>query len=228
MPNPATDDRSMRYLAAALPLNPVIESGRLIALRAKYLRIEQPTPATKQAEYDALLEQRQKMSVHLEALRKNFWKSDIGKIRKSLQSLELDRFPDLRIARDRLRTLAEHRPEFARLAEQGIDDPDFFRSLRLILVAAPRKAATERDDLFESIRSAERLRRIRKMIRSIRKRMPDIYALEADWLESILRMRKRRLSGGSGFSLDFDLGGLGCFFWIIVIIVARIAIQLTF
>lgn len=228
MPNSKTDEaRTERYLKTALKLNPVVDGERVVALRSKFLRIQGPELAVTADSQTDTRELRQRMSLRLDEIRRTFWKSDIGVIRKKLGQLKLDRFPDLRLARERLLILAEHRHEFGQFAEKGIVDPGFFKSFREVLVARPGVAATGRDELIESIRSAVRLKKIRSMIRMVRKQMPEIYALETDWLESIARMRKRKMkkeSGGwSGFDLDFD--GFGWVLWFGAIALLRLLLQ---
>lgn len=229
MPNPKTEEvRARRYLASALKLNPVLDGERIVALRSRFLRLESPDAAAGKKRPPDIGELRQRMSSRLDDIRRSFWKSDVGLIRKKLSQLKLDRFPDLRLARERLMILAEHRHEFGQFAEKGVADPGFFKSLRVVLVAPPGVAAASRDELIESIRNPARLKQVRSMIRRIRKQMPEIYALESDWLDSIARMQKRKVkkqSQNSGF-FNIDLDGLGWVIWILVFVILRIVIRI--
>lgn len=230
MPNPKTDPaRAKRYLAAALKLNPVVDGERLVRLRSKYLRLESPNAAVSQDQQADLREIRQLMSSRIDDIRKTFWKSDVGRIQKSLSHLKLEQFPDLRLARERLLTLAEHRHEFGLLAEKGVVDPKFFNSLREVLVAPPGIAASKRDELIESIKSPARLKKVRSMARTIRKQMPEIYKLEVDWLEAVSRMQKRKIKKESiaegGDAFDFDFEGFGWVGWFAVIALLRLLLR---
>lgn len=230
MPNRKIDPaRAKRYLAAALKLNPVVDGERIVMLRSKYLRLQSPKSAVSQEQQADLREVRQSMSSRIENIRKSFWKSDIGQIQKGLGQLKLEQFPDLRLARERLLTLAEHRHEFGLLAEKGIVDPKFFNSLREFLVAPPGIAASKRDELIESIKSPARLKKVRSMTKTIRKLMPEIYKLEVDWLEAISRMQKRKVKKEStaeaGDAFDFDFEGFGWVGWFVVIALVRLLLK---
>lgn len=217
-------DRATKYLAHVLKLNPLFECDRLFSARAKFLRLDSGNGQQAPGLVDRR-DQREALSRKIDAIRSRFWKEDIGRLQKMIDSLDCTQFPDLKSATERLRTVAVSRHEFAQIAQSKHLDGAFFSSLRKVLVAGPREADAERDEATDSIRDPQRLKQIKAMLHDLRKTMPQVYELETDWLDTVRRMRKRRKRRGSSVlgsgSWDFEFENMGWVIAIIIIVVLR-------
>lgn len=221
----SSTDRATKYLAHVLKLNPLFECDRLFSARAKFLRLDSADGQQTSGVVDRR-DQRENLSRKIDSIRSRFWKEDIGRLQKMIDSLDCSQFPDLKNAAERLRTVAVSRHEFAQIAQSKHLDGAFFASLRKVLVAGPREADAERDEATDSIRDPQRLKKIKAMLRDLRKTMPQIYELENDWLEAVRRMRKRRKQKGSsvlgGGSWDFEFENMGWVIAVIIVVVLRL------
>ena len=213
-----------RYLSRALQLNPAEQADELVELRNSFLVIQ---PAVKKTQaVDSLMERRGKVAGKLAAIRKTFWKEDLDTLRKKLARLQVAEFPDLKQGARRLRIAADERHLFGQLVEKKGFNAHFFKAFRAILVSAPRESANVRDEVYALIRGPKRLATFKKMVKLIRRELPNCYALEEDWLVSIERIKKVKIKGNSddGGSVAFFEGGSGsgCLVWFLVFVLLRI------
>lgn len=224
---PEEKRRAAKYLALALSLNPHQEADRIIATRNRFLRIHVEPPKEGQTTDDVLL-RREKLTEQLRLIRERFWKMDLTKLRRRLDGMKFDEFPDLQQAAQRIQVVARERHLFGQLTQMSGFEPDFFSDFRKILVAAPKEAASIRDDVYSSIRGPRRLKAYKKMLKLIRSELPECYELESEWLSSIQRIRKvkTRQSSSGGESISFSGEGLGCTAWIVGFAILRIVLRL--
>lgn len=215
--------KSVRYLNSVLPLNPLSQSDRIVTARSKFLGID-PQQSADEFSDENLRDRREELADKLDEIRREFWSSDLQYVQSNLSKLRCGDFPDLEAAAIRLQRLAANRHHFGALAEEGLADPKFFKSFRIIMVAPPRIADSQRDKEIESIRSDKRLKRVKKMVKQIRREMPDVYELERDWLDAVAAMRPRGNRGGNVFESNVE--GLGCAFWIVLFVLARVIIRM--
>ncbi len=200
-------ERTTEYLAGILKLDPVIECDRLFSARARFLQLDSADsqPVTDLADQ---WNQREGLAQKISEIRIRFWREDVGCPEETLASLDCSQFPDLKHAAERLCTVAGSRQEFMQLVQDEHRDVDFAASLRKVLVAGPREAAAERDEAIDSIHDAQQLKKIKGMLRDLCESLPQVYGLETDWLDAVLRMRKRRRKNGSpvsnGGPMDFE------------------------
>ena len=224
---PEDNRRTAKYLALALSLNPHQEADRIIATRNRFLRIAVETHKAS-GTHDDLLLRREKLTEQLRVIRERFWKMDLTKLRRRLDSIPFGGFPDLQQAARRIQVVASERHLFGQLTQMAGFEPDFFSDFRKILVSSPRDAAAIRDDVYSSIRGPARLKAYKKMVKLIRSELPDCYELESEWLSSIQRIRKvkTRQSASGGESVSFSGEGLGCTAWIVGFAILRVVIRL--
>jgi len=176
------------YLKRALGMNPQFEGDAIIALRSRTLGLKRPTAA---ASVDTRREQRRNKALRvLETLREKCWTSSPEHLLKSLTKLDLDDLPDLQQAARRLETVARNRAKLPQLANHKHFDGDFFSCLKQVLAASPRETAVLREQVLASFRAGKLRKRGRRMIGLLKKELPELYALEVDWFESLMRQKK--------------------------------------
>ncbi|MCA9059931.1 MAG: hypothetical protein KDA85_15595 [Planctomycetaceae bacterium] len=215
-------ERTVRYLKAALRQNPVFESARILNLRDRYLGNAR-TGTTAPIEKPDLTELRAEIEQQIQQLRATFWSTDLTELRSQLSSVPVSSFPDLQHAVRRLQVVAAHRHLFPQLAEIGAASPDVFRAFREILVAPPFEAAAARQ---RALFRMNEFNTARSLVKAIRKVMPEVYQLEADWLGTVKKQQRMVAADENArTSFEIDRGSLG---WIlrILILVTVVALHL--
>jgi hypothetical protein len=198
-------DRVARYLNSALRQNPLWESESIMELRSRFLgKRHGGKPRSAAVAGNDTFDQRVRHENRLQKIRDQFWTADIEYLQRLLSKGTNLPFADLQHAFDRLRVVAANRHCFAEVAEIGSTTPNFFRTFREVLVADPQTAGRRREYIIQRARD---IRALRKVIRKIRKVMPDVYDLEADWLKTIegLKSRKTRKASASSSAPAFEM-----------------------
>ncbi|MCA9065372.1 MAG: hypothetical protein KDA96_20025 [Planctomycetaceae bacterium] len=218
-------ERTARYLTAALRLNPMFEAPQILNLRDRYLGKAVSRTASVVSKPD-LSEQRAMIAKQLEKLRSEFWTTDLNELRQRLSDIQASAFPDLMHAIRRLQTVAAHRHLFPQLAEKGAAALRVFNAFREILVAPPFAAAEIRQ---KTMYKTQDVKPVRVLIGAIQKVMPEVYELEADWLDTMKKLKpitaSSATSESAGFSIEFDGENLG---WIVRLLIFGTIILLKF
>lgn len=197
-------ERALRYVEAVLKRNPATQSPEILEIRDRFLG--QKRAASAQAARVDLEELRESQLASIDSIRRDFWTSDLNAVRAKLTELDATPFPDVRLAVRRLSTVAEHRHLFPELVKAGSLVPNVFKAFREALVSPPVEAASWRQEATYRIRDVKPARAFAK---AVRKTMPDVFELEADWMNMLLRMKpiKTVSESASSFSMsssDFD------------------------
>lgn len=206
-------DRALRYLEAALKRNPATQASEILEIRSRFYGQKRTANAgSSRVDMDEL---RESQMAEIDAIRRQFWASDINELRTKLSQLDSTPFPDLLLAVRRLRTVGEHRHQFPSLVEAGSDVPGLFKAFRGALVSPPLEAASLREQATYQI---EDFAEVRTFVKTVRKVMPEVFALEADWLNMLLRMKPVRIASApqTPFSLSSSEVDYG---WIISILI---------
>lgn len=194
--------RAIDYLVQLLQMNPVHEGAEIIAARNDALGLKKKTAAQPAAPIDAQKADRRKLLDRLEALRRQFWTLPLDALHKQLNALDGQGFADLESAVARLRVVAAHRAKFPPLAQHADFDGELFSSLKEILTRSPRDTAVLREQVLSKFRNRAHRKRGRKMIALLQRELPAIYAIEADWFDTLYRQKAQlptiRLTSKSG------------------------------
>ena len=173
------------YLVRVLSLNPIYEADEILAARDRYLGRSRTDPRRESWE---LREQREAVQSQLDSAREQFWTANDDELQAALAGLDADEFSDLKLATDRLNAVSQVRAEFVVLPEHKKCDHELLVKLQEVVVAAPREASRLKQAyLLRAVADASLHGRSRRMIRLLRSKYPDVFALEAEWLESIRR-----------------------------------------
>ena len=221
------------YLKRTLQMNPQFEGDAIIALRSQALGLKQPRSASERV--DSGREQRRTEALRqLEQLRQECWTAPPDQLLSRLRKLNADDLPDVRQAAQRLEIVARNRPKLPQLASHKDFDGDFFSCLKQVLAASPRETNVLREQVLSSFRAGKLRKRGRRMIGLVKKELPELYSLEADWFESLLRQKGTVTAdpGGANISVsefgDSATGGIPFWVWWLLIIVAFKALRLAF
>lgn len=217
------------YLRAALQLNPVEQSARILRCRTQFLGLQSSEPAApdraeEQAKHRVL--RRQHARTRIEQLRNEFWTAPLGTVRDGIASLDVSDFPELRPALDRLHSVLVHRPRFPQLAAEPDRESNLFKALQKIVVQAPQEAAATRERFLRWLQGRpERVRPVKRMIRLLQRKFPELYELESEWLEHVKQVRSSReesvtVHGGGGGG---SFGEFGIPPWLIIVAIIMLA-----
>lgn len=196
-PQPKTpQQRQAKYLSRMLQMDPTYVADDIIALRAKALGIKRQRPSQAAATTpDAGL--REKAIAELKAIRGQVWKDSPKELAARLKKLPTEQYPDIRIAAERLETIVTARPLLPALSSHKHFDGDFFSCFKQVLVQPAKETGVLREQVLASFRKRENRKKGRRMITLLKNEMPKLYQLEENWLESLLRQRKKSVLSGA-------------------------------
>ena len=209
------------YLTRTLQMNPLYEGKEIIALRGRALGLKrQQAPSVSKPDTG---ERRASALRKLEEVRRASWTASPDSLLSSLRSLDVDDLPDLRTAARRLEVLARNRPLIPPLTANKAFDGQFFDALKDILAGSPRETAVIREQVVASFRSGKLHKRGRRMVKLIQRELPEIYALEADWFDSLMRQKQVRAAPSNQAEptvefADNSSGGFPRWIWWLLII----------
>ncbi len=151
----------------------------------------QPVPAPD-IDADTDGPERYEVAESLEELRDRFWDLTAAEFDAGADDLDVDGFPDLAAALRRLREVSALRADVTAAEAAPHVDEEFFCALRHILVATPRHAIMLRDEFSKLLESGLPIRPVHRSVKLIKRRCPQLYAREADWMDFLLRFKKER------------------------------------
>lgn len=229
-------NKTGRYLSKILKINPVYDAEGIIQLRSHALGLQKlskrsETAATDSAPSPADQENLRNIAAgKLENIRGRCWQAAPETLLKELGSLPIEQFPDLQLARDRLVAVAQHRSQLPALTSHKHFDGEFFSVLKQVLAGSPRETNVLREQVLASFRSGKLRKRGRRMIKLLKKQMPELYSIEADWLDSLLRQKSvaggnQQWAGVDG-STESEFNIPGWLIWIVVVITIRVLISI--
>lgn len=190
--NEARRRQIAQYVSKTLQLNPVEQSGEIIRRRSRLLGLEVEQAKSPAKNAPATIDpraQRQALTEKIESIRSTFWTLRPDQLQEALRDVKAQEFPDLQDAVTRLSTVAKYRDRLPHLTNQKGYDPGFFRVFRDVLIASPRESAIPREKMLAQCGKRNVRKRATKMISLIRREIPALYELEADWLESLTRQK---------------------------------------
>lgn len=216
--------RAIDYMVQLLQMNPVHEGAAIIAVRNDALGLTKKAPPQPAVPVDVQKEDRRKLLDQLEALRRQFWTMPLDALNQQLSALDGQGFADLEAAVKRLRIVAAHRAKFPALAQHADFSGEIFSSLKEILTRSPRDTAVLREQVLAKFRNRSHRKSGRKMIALLKRELPAIYALEADWFDTLDRQKvqtsgihlvgqRRDNTAPAGNGTNF-----GSYWWVIVLI----------
>jgi|GEM_PF-2949461 len=188
------DSNAREYVCRLLQLNPLEQAEEVLAHRQNFL---EPGSASRLYLDERELnfnERKQQLKSEMQALRNNFWQFDDRLLQKQLNALEVDEFPNLGFALNRLKKVAALRDSFQRLKHHPACFEAFYDQFCQLVIAPPEEADALRtvsseplsvDELDFEISAPEDYRRASAMIKED---FPELYELEKYWLNQVAVM----------------------------------------
>jgi hypothetical protein len=221
-PRAKTDAERSQYLAQVLRQNPLRNAPDILEARNRFRGVT-ANGATANSGVD-LYERREEAARAIAELREEFWSLDLNTLSRRLKGLELGKFPDLQNAARRMSVVAGIRAKLPKLTADSNFDGAFFSHLKSIWVVSPRDAAPIKDQVMRDFEKPAKLRKAQAMIGMLENELPEVYALDEDWLDMILRLRPKDLQrpekkeAASGVTFE----GWGWAIWVVVWIVIQV------
>ena len=182
-------DRANSYLEQMLSMNPMVAGEEIVCTRAKALKLQPPAGPAIPHDTEQLQSRRREFLQRLADTREKFWSLTPEKLQVRLNRLDVGPYPDLAATVARLRTVASHRPDLARLYDRAELNRDFLNAFRQVLVAPSRDVAILKEQLLSKFRNRAFRKAGRRMVKILEQELPAIYELEADWLETLYRQK---------------------------------------
>lgn len=196
-PTPKDDQRQRDYLRRQLGRNPIRQGEVIVRARAALLGIAERDSKRSNPRVD-----RNKLRAELEAIREACFKGNPPELAARIDSLPLGPYPDLQALAARLRTILTSRAKLPGLIGQKGFDPDFLNCFKEVLVSPARDTAVLKERVLVSFQNRKLQRKGKQMISLLQRSLPELYALESEWMGS-LQAERARLSK----SLDGWWGG---------------------
>lgn len=214
------NERVVQYLQKQLHANPVHEAERIIERRAVSLGLKQAATNADRKQPDAA--QREAALQLIQRIREQFWSMPLETLRQQLSAVDLRNFPELKAAGDRLLHVATYRPLFAQLAQHKHFNPKFFGVVKQLVVLPPREAGALKDDVLRSLASHDALTDAKRMAKTMKAEFQQIYELDTEWFDSIIKLKKRASPVQGSQYAEGDGEGCAIPSWAIVIAVITI------
>jgi len=215
------------YLNEVLSMDPMSDAWRMVEKRWKFCGLSKQKATDKPADPEALRKQRRYLERQLEDFRGNFWLEPGESLRRSLDELSADPFPDLKAGVDRLKLLTLHREELQDLGQHPKREINLYNTLRRVVMLSPREAGSIKEKYLREYAYSKTPNKIRRMIKIIREEYPAIYDMESDWFQQIGRIRNRlkedTVSQTAGWSFE-----LPAWMWVVlVILLGRVVLAIV-
>lgn len=188
MPSPApTDDQRQReYLRRQLTRNPMRQDEAIIRTRAALLGIAEGR--AKQANPRV---NRHKLRAELEEIRQVCFKGNPQELAARIDAMPLQQFPDLQALAARLRTILTSRAKLPGLIGEKGFDADFLNCFKEVLVSPARDTAVMKERVLVSFQNRKLQRKGKQMIALLQRSLPELCALESEWLGALQAERAR-------------------------------------
>jgi len=170
-------------------MDPAMEAASMVELRSRFLGLA-PSPVSSGRD-DASGGSGREMAVNaVRRLRSRIWELPPHEARVASGELALKEFPDLKMAAVRLERIASLRSCFDEASQRA--DPAFMEAFRQIVAAPGDEAVVMKDKFLRKLAPGKPFRRARESAKIIKRRFPELFALEADWLSLIIGLQKER------------------------------------
>jgi hypothetical protein len=207
------------------------QADQVLASRAELHGVDAATTNPQQA---ALDERARKSALRTKVynLRDKVWTASRDELRERLGRLSLEGEPELAKLADRLRVIVESRARLPLLTEHRNFDGDFFECFKEVLTGSVRQSAEMRERVAASFQDRRLKKRGLRMIKLLRREVPELAVLERPWLEQLQR-RKGTLRRGKNKGESEAIPGLGGWFtgtwwaWILLYVLIKLLVGLA-
>lgn len=184
-------EREQDYLSRLLQLNPLGQTGEILARRDHFLNPESSARPFLDDQDLHFVDRKQQVRRQLETIRNNFWQLEVHALQTQLAALDVDEFPDLGFAVSRLQQVAKLKSSFQVLQHHHACFDDFYNQFTRLVIAAPDEAEQlrtlnqEATDFELADLDMHTTRDYRRIAEVIQKEFPELYELEKYWLNQV-------------------------------------------
>jgi hypothetical protein len=215
--------RAIDYMSRLLQMNPIHEGEEIILARVTSLGLAKKEAAAGVATAEAPTVERRKLLEQLEAIRVQFWTMPIDRLNAELSAFKAHGFADVESAVARLRVVAAHRAEFPKLAGHKHFDGQFFSPFKEILTRSARDTSIIKEQVLSTFRNRARRKQCRRMVALLKKELPAVYSLEADWLDTLQRQKAKPAELVAAGSVGETVSsGDGSKWWVVILVVIAV------
>lgn len=193
-------EREQEYLSRLLQMNPLGQTGEILARRQHFLNPESSARPFLDDQDLHFVDRKQQVRRQLASIRNNFWQLDARVLLKQLAELDVDEFPDLGFAVSRLQQVAKLKSSFQVLQHHHACFGEFYNQFTRLVIAAPDEAEQlrtlnqEEADFELADLDLHTTRDYRRIAEVIQKEFPELYELEKYWLNLVAVSGKEKSS----------------------------------
>ena len=195
----------VQYLQRVLSLSPVESATKILNRRAYHLGIRKPI---KPVSEEDLQRKRGRAEEQINQIRKDFWTTNVTTLNQSIKAVNAKDFPELQTALDRLKMVSTFRSDFETLGTHPAKVDNLLLALKRLVIVPPKQAGALKESYLKKVADGKALKDIQKMVAVIRKEFPNLYRMEADFLDSVAKVKGRYVSpesASSGPMIDFEI-----------------------
>ena len=101
--------------------------------------------------------------------------------------------PELQTALDRLKMVSTFRSDFETLGTHPAKVDNLLLALKRLVIVPPKQAGALKESYLKKVADGKALKDIQKMVAVIRKEFPNLYRMEADFLDSVAKVKGRSI-----------------------------------
>jgi hypothetical protein len=192
---PRTEEERRTYVLRALQLNPIHQAEAILSLRREYFAYA--AAVTTPADSVSIREVRMQIVEEIETLREEFWTLSQKDVEGAAARIATERFPDLHPAAERLRVAARLRPALLKLEQHPLFQTEFYADLQTVLIGSPAAAREARTRVDQRWRGTYHRTAVRRMVRYLKHKTPEIIDLEPEWFATLMGQRTPQQIAGS-------------------------------
>jgi hypothetical protein len=205
------------YLKQVSELNPMWRATDLINLRSQTLGIPRCDTTATDAVGD-LSQLREAFKNYLARIQTQFWQLPQPLLLQQLAAIDTQKLPELAAVVQRLRTVAECRGQFPKLAQEPWMVASLFHALKTAVVLPQSAAGIVRERYTRSFASRKELKAVQQAIVHIEQQYPQLYQLERDLFLTLQKLELVRAQHASTSAGSYGLWQSN-YSWLVVICV---------
>lgn len=182
---------AVSHVARCLRLNPMWQADEVLASRAALHGVD----VAKQNLYQAAIDESARKSAlrnKVYRLRDMVWEAPLEELHKHLGRLQLEGEPELAKLVNRLQAIVDARAKLPQLTQRRDFDCDFFECFKQVLTGSVRQSAEMRERVAASFQDRKLRKRGQRMIKLLRREVPELATLEEAWLRLLKHPSGRR------------------------------------
>ena len=166
------------------------QADEVLASRAELHGVD----VAKQNPYQAAIDESARKSAlrnKVYQLRDMVWKAPLEELRRRLGRLQIETEPGLAQLASRLSIIVEARAKLPQLTQRRDFDGDFFECFKQVLTGSSQQSAEMRERITASFQDRKLMKRGLRMIKLLRREVPELASIEADLFGRLSRQSRR-------------------------------------